>query len=253
MDKDYEIKYHAEEEKNWWFVSRRNVILKLLKRTDKSAKILDIGCGGGPLLLYLKAAGFTNVYGLDFSEEAVAKCVERGLSNVYVMDGHSPKFEPESFDIIIASDSLEHLKNEMQALHNWHSILKSTGSLIIFVPAFMYLWSEHDIINHHYRRYTSGNLKSKVESEGFLVTKKSYWNFFMFFPTTIVRLVQKLKGSFVKSPKKPKDQLPKTGRLLNRLLITLLDLENIFFVSTGLAVGVSAFVLAKKVEREQGI
>ena len=102
MDKDYEIKYHAEEEKNWWFVSRRNVILKLLKRTDKSAKILDIGCGGGPLLLDLKAAGFTNVYGLDFSEEAVAKCVERGLSNVYVMDGHSPKFEPESFDIIIA-------------------------------------------------------------------------------------------------------------------------------------------------------
>ena len=100
MDKDYEIKYHAEEEKNWWFVSRRNVILKLLKRTDKSAKILDIGCGGGPLLLDLKAAGFTNVYGLDFSEEAVAKCVERGLSNVYVMDGHSPKFEPESFDII---------------------------------------------------------------------------------------------------------------------------------------------------------
>jgi len=245
LDKDYEIKYHAEEEKNWWFVSRRDVILRLLRKIDKSARILDIGCGGGPLLLDLKAAGFTNVYGLDFSKEAVDKCIERGLTNVFVMDGHSPEFERESFDVVIASDSLEHLEHEMQALHNWNTILKPDGLLFIFVPAFMYLWSEHDIINHHYRRYTSGNLKRKVESEGFLVTKKSYWNFFMFFPTAIVRLIQRLKRFFVK-PKKAKDQLPNINPGLNRVLIKLLKLENKFFVSTGLAVGVSAFVLARK-------
>jgi hypothetical protein len=67
----------------------------------------------------------------------------------------------------------------------------------------------------------------------------------MFFPTAIVRLVQKLKRGFVKS-KKPTDQLPTIGPGLNKLLIKLLNLENRFFVAIGLAVGVSAFVLAKK-------
>ena len=189
MDKEYEIKYHSEEENNWWFVARRNAILKLLGKVDKSAKILDIGCAGGPLLLDLKAAGFKNAYGLDFSENAVSKCKERGLENVFVMDGHDPKFDTESFDIIISSDSLEHLENDMKALKNWHTILKPNGTLFIFVPAFMYLWSEHDEINHHYRRYTSDNLKKKVESVGFKVEKESYWNFCMFFPTAIYKFL----------------------------------------------------------------
>jgi SAM-dependent methyltransferase len=205
LDKDYEIKYHAEEEKNWWFFHEEMSFSDYWEQTNLPKFLILVV--GRPLLLDLKVAGFTNVYGLDFSE-AVEKCIERGLTNVYVMDGHYPKFNSETFDVIIASDSLEHLENEMQALHNWHIILKPAGVLIIFVPAFMYLWSDHDIVNHHYRRYTSGDLKRKVESEGFLVMKKSYWNFCMFFPTTFVRLIQKVKR-FLSKQKKTQGQLPR--------------------------------------------
>jgi len=90
------------EEWNWWFVSRRKTILSLLKNTDKKSTILDIGCAGGPLLNDLKNAGFENAAGADFSSEAVAKCKSRGLS-AYEMDAHNLQFEPNSFDLLIAS------------------------------------------------------------------------------------------------------------------------------------------------------
>src|SRR5207253_9325776 len=126
-------------------------------------KILDIGCAGGPLLLDLKNAGFYNLYGVDVSEKAAEVCKQRGLENVYVMDGHNPEFEENSFDVIIASDSLEHLQDDMLALKNWNRLLKPGGELYVFVPAFMYLWSKHDVVNQHFRRYTAVELKRKME------------------------------------------------------------------------------------------
>ena len=246
MDKDYAVKYYNEEEENWWFVSRRNTILKLLAGENRAAKILDIGCGGGSLLVQLKKAGFANLYGVDISTDAIEKCKERGLDNVFVMDGHNPKFETATFDIIIASDSLEHLENDKEALHNWNTILQAGGQLIIFVPAFMFLWSEHDVVNHHYRRYTSGLLKAKVNTAGFSVTRSGYWNFFMFFPTALYRVSQKILNRINKKKKEPKDQLKRLNPFVNKMLIQLLSFENLFFRSVGLITGVSVFVQAKK-------
>jgi len=134
----------------------------LLEKENRAARILDIGCGGGPLLLELIKKGLINIYGIDISTNAISKCKERGLDNVLVMDGNSPDFEKATFDIIIASDSLEHLENDVQALDNWNKILQTDGQLIVFVPAFNFLWSGHDAVNHHYRGYTSGKLKAKI-------------------------------------------------------------------------------------------
>ncbi len=240
MDLEYEIKYHQQEEINWWFQGRRNAILKLLAQKNKDLKILDIGCAGGALLLELKKAGFTNLYGIDVSENAAIVCKERGVENVFVMDGHHPDFENESFDIIIASDSLEHLKDDMMALRNWNKLLKVGGEVYVFVPAFMYLWSEHDVINQHFRRYTAVELKSKLEQSGFKVEEYSYWNFLLYFPTTAYRLFQRVKFTFVKN-KAPKDHLKGFNPKINALLTRLLKIENSFFKLLGLPVGVSAY------------
>ena len=243
MDKGYEQKYHSIEEYNWWFVSRRQTILSMLKDAPKDARILDIGCSGGVLLLALQEAGFTNISGLDFSKDAVEQCRSKGLKNVYEMDAHYPNFPEESFDIIIASDCLEHLENDEVALKNWYRLLKKGGKGYIFVPAFMSLWTSHDEINHHYRRYTRPELSKKASTAGFKITKSSYWNFSLFFPTWVIR---SLKRKNRNTNEHPKDDIENVNPMVNKILKGLIRFEDVFFNSVGFPVGVSTMVSVAK-------
>ncbi len=244
MKKDYEEKYHQIEEWNWWFISRRKTILALLKNIEKKSKILDIGCAGGPLLNDLKNLGFESAIGADFSAEAVAKCKQRGLQ-AFEMDAHNLDFEPNSFDILIASDSLEHLEYDEKALKNWFSMLKPGGKIIVFVPAYMFLWSEHDAVNFHYRRYTKTNLTKKMQDAGFAITHKGYWNFAVFFPTGVFRFLQYFKNKISPS-KEAKDQLSGFSPLANKILISWMNFENKIFKSIPFPCGVSVYAEAVK-------
>ena len=243
MDKSYETIYHQEEEFNWWFVSRRNAILKLLRNTPKSHSILDIGCAGGPLLLDLQENNFTACTGLDFSAEAVSKCKSRGLT-AFQMDAHDLKFPSNHFNLLIASDSLEHLEHDSRALSNWHDKLSPGGKLLVFVPAYQFLWSHHDEVNHHFRRYTKSELCSKLKAAGFEVNTSGYWNFMLFFPTFIFRIFSVLKNKII--PSKPKDQLSGLNPFLNKILIAWMKLENNIFTHLKFPFGVSVFAEATK-------
>lgn len=249
MDKEYEVKYHEQEETNWWFVSRRNIILQQLKgnKVPSKAKILDIGSAGGILSLYLISKGYENVYSLDYSEDAIALCKKRGLKNAFVMDGQRPDFPEHEFDVIIASDSLEHLFDDKLALNNWFKILKANGIAIIYVPAFMWLWSKHDEINFHYRRYTRKELNNKLTSCGFTIVKSGYWNFLVFIPTAILRLMQKaFKKGNLKKMNSQSDQLLKLPKWINKILMGLVIFENKLTSKIRLPIGISTFAIAKK-------
>lgn len=244
MDKAYEEKYHDIEEWNWWFVSRRKAILSLLEGTDKHARILDIGCAGGPLLNELKQQGYDNAAGADFSAEAVAKCKSRGLQ-AFQMDAQALEFEPNSFDILIASDSLEHLEKDEQALASWYKILKPGGRIIVFVPAYMFLWSDQDIVNYHFRRYTKSDLLEKMSKAGFTIKKKGYWNFAVFFPTAVFRILQRIKNK-ISPAKVAKDQLSGFGGFSNKILMNWMKLENKIFKAAPFPCGVSVYIDAAK-------
>ena len=174
MEKDFEKKYHDVETDHWWFKSRRKYLLDLLKDIPKNSKILDIGCSSGIFLKDLEKLGFNpeNLFGIDISEKAIANCKANGIKNSFVMDAQNIKLS-ETFDIIIASDCLEHLQDDKKALKNWKNILKIGGQMYVFVPAFMSLWSYHDEVNMHYRRYTGAELKSKLAAENLEILKAS--------------------------------------------------------------------------------
>ena len=244
MDKSYELKYHKLEEDYWWFVGHRDIIYKLINNYDKNAKILEIGCASGSLLKLLEIKGFKNIYGIDISEEAIKLCKKKGIRNCYVMDAVNMKFKDEEFDLIIAADVLEHIKDHSIALNEWKRVLKKNGKMIVFVPAFKFLWSDHDDINHHYRRYSKGELVKALNDSNFNIIRSSYWNFFLFFPVGLFRI---LKRSFkIRNKNEKKDQLYELNPFINKIFIGLLKFENSLIMMLNFPIGVSVFVIAKK-------
>lgn len=253
MDKEYEKKYHELEEKNWWFVARREMLIKQLKalKVPSDAKILDIGSSGGALGLDLRDAGYTNFSLLDYSQDAVNLCKERGMLNAYCMDGHNPEFPEASFDLIIASDCLEHLKDDILALSNWYKLLETNGKLIVYVPAFQYLWSDHDVVNHHFRRYTKNELVSKLKQTSIHVIESGYWNFMLYFPTFVVRKLSNVfkKGKSGVTAEHNNDDLIALSAWQNKMLISLLRVENKLMQYSPFPIGVSTYAIAQKTEK----
>ena len=244
MKKDFEKKYHDVETDHWWFKSRRKYLLDLLKNVSKDIKVLDIGCSSGIFLKDLEALGFKaeNLYGIDISDIAIKNCKANGIQNSFVMDAQNITLN-ESFDIIIASDCLEHLEDDKKALKNWKSLLKIGGKIYVFVPAFMSLWSYHDTINMHYRRYTNTELKSKLLAENLSIQKASYWNFFLFLPVYGYRKI----SSVFNKDKKGEGDISIGNLFVNRVLLQLIIFENKLLKVFNFPFGVSTFCIAKRV------
>ena len=240
MEEEFEDKYHEVEENHWWFVGRRDMIINILKKEDKKSAILDIGCSGGKLILDIQKSGFNDITGIDISRKAVEICKKKGINNCYLMDASFPKFK-KKFDIIIASDVLEHIEKDAATLECWKNLLNDNGKIICFVPAFNFLWSNHDVLNKHFRRYTLAELVNLFHERGFLIEKASYWNFILFFPTFIIRRL-------FPNSKLSKNQLKGGSNFINKLIKNILYFENKILSSLKLPIGVSAFVITKKVD-----
>jgi ubiquinone/menaquinone biosynthesis C-methylase UbiE len=244
MNKNYESKYHLLEENYWWFKSRRQIIYQLIQELNikKDAKILEIGCSGGALIRFLNKKGFNETYGIDISEDAIKICKKRKIQNVNTMDARNIKFTNNKFDLIIASDIIEHIKEDKSALLEWNRILNVNGKMIIFAPAFNYLWSNHDTINRHYRRYNKKSFLKILNETNFQVNRISYWNFTIFFPILGLQILQKnLRLNFQK-----KDRLYKINPIINKLLILLLKIEKKYLHYLNFPIGVSIFAVCKK-------
>jgi len=216
------------------------MIKKILQGYSRNSVILEIGCSGGPLLEILKEMGFSDVLGIDISEESIRHCKMKGLKNTQVMDGSKTNYDNAKFDIIIASDILEHIDQEKRALKEWKRILKKNGKLLVFVPAFKSLWSSHDNVSRHYRRYTKKSLKNSLSKASFKLEKISYWNFISFFPASLVRFLQRY------STKENKDQLYNVNPFFNNTIIKILKFENYLLMKGNFPIGLSVFAIANK-------
>tara|TARA_B100000315_G_C14550309_1_gene575426 strand:+ start:631 stop:1374 length:744 start_codon:yes stop_codon:yes gene_type:complete len=242
MENEYESKYHKIENDYWWFIARRDIIYKLLQNLNisKNSEILEIGCSGGVLLEFLRQNGFQNLSGLDISKKAIDLCKRRNLKNTFVMDALKPNLN-KTYDVIIASDVLEHLEDDSQALSEWNKLLKVNGKLLVFVPAFNFLWSSHDVVNKHYRRYSKKQLTTLLSESNFKIIRASYWNLTLFYPISIYRIFSRIFNS-----KQKKDQMFDVSYLTNKILLILVRFENKILEKINFPVGVSFFVIVEK-------
>lgn len=219
----YREQFELEDE-HWWFRGRREVIWSLLRRTEpqRRLRILDAGCGTGRNLLEFGALG--EVTGVDTSPEALQFCRRRGLETVQEGRVEELPFAAGSFDLVLATDVLEHVRDDLVALRELHRVVVPGGHLLATVPAYRWLWSQHDIDYHHFRRYTLRRLERRVSEAGWAPLAWSYFNSILLPPIAAVRVATKLVGSEAPEGEARQD-LHLTPRALNRALETPMRLE----------------------------
>ena len=236
---------HKLEETHWWYVARRQIVFEwVLGVLDDypAPSVLDVGCGTGFNIAYLRAAGYDRVVGLDFASEALAFCRSRNLPYLVCGDGASPPLRHESFDVVVALDLIEHLEDDVYALRELARVLKPGGSLILFVPAFNLLWGLQDQVSHHYRRYTAGELEEKLRTAGLGVVKLTYANMFLSPLILAGRLVLRLFGNRIRGTSE-NDLHPAWS---NRFLQAVFAAERPLLRHIDLPFGVSLFCIARK-------
>jgi len=194
-----EIKLYQEmysvESQHWWFRARRDILTSLiLKYIPQGNNILDVGCGTGFILEAIQAHDQSQykLWGIDISEIAIQFCQEKGLSQVDQGVLENNTLPEHSFDLIMFLDMLEHLDQDLPSLLLAKHYLKEKGQILITVPAYQFLWSAHDEIHHHKRRYTKKQLTVLLQKAGYEVVFSSYFNTFLFPLIAIARLISNL-------------------------------------------------------------
>src|SRR5262249_48566601 len=240
---EYEAMYQLENT-YWWYVARRELAVQLLKDEINgrgSVWILDVVCGTGA-----NAHAFARIaptIGIDASMEALHFCQSRGIEALTLSSVEELPFDVRTFDVVTALDVLEHTDDELNSLREIHRVTKHGGLLLITVPAYGFLWSEHDEALKHRRRYTAHELRNKLAVTGFEVVRTSYFISMLFFPILALRIWQGLR----KNSTRPKTSLRILPHWLNASLVGLLALERKMFQQINLPFGVSIVALARRV------
>jgi 2-polyprenyl-3-methyl-5-hydroxy-6-metoxy-1,4-benzoquinol methylase len=242
MNIDMYRKFFEVQKKHWWFVVRKKIVLDTIDRylvKNKSAKVLDIGCGSGLMLNALEEVGKT--FGMDMSDEAISFSKE--IFSGKVEKGFLPDqvpYEESVFDLITALDVIEHVDQDVESLIAIRSRLVPGGKAVITVPAYMFLWSAFDDLNEHKRRYTLTELNTKLTQAGFTVQKISYFNTLLFPVVFVVRMLNKL----LKRSGESDVDIPSFP--LNFILEKIFGIEKYLLRFINLPFGVSVLAVVKK-------
>jgi SAM-dependent methyltransferase len=221
-------------DRHWWYRARREVLADLIARRIRppaGARILEIGCGTGPNLDMLGRFGTVDAVEIDPEARAIAS---RRLGRP-VLDAPLPELtgiEAGGYDLVALLDVLEHVERDRDALAAIATKLKPGGRILIAVPAHPWMWSAHDLVNHHKRRYTRKSLRAVIAAAGLKLSWMGYFNSILFPLAAGARLAGRMLHSDDSG-----DKLPAAP--VNRLFETLFRLERYAIGRLPLPPGVS--------------
>lgn len=179
MEIEYELQTHRAEDRHWWYQGRRRVLERTIRRLGlpAGARILDAGCGSGRNMVELARHGA--VTGIELSPTSVRLARERSVGDVVEGSVLDMPFEEGSFELTVSLDVIEHLSDDVAALGELRRVTAPGGVLLVTVPAYQWLWSGHDEINHHHRRYNRRALVAAAERAGWRCERTTHFNSFL--------------------------------------------------------------------------
>lgn len=239
MDRVVYDRMAAHDSTHWWYRARRDILADYLRQfggLPKGARILEIGCGTGHNLPMLAQFGEVEAIEIDpaarnIASERLGRAV--GDAPLPVLPG----VERGAYDLIAVLDVIEHIEDDVAALVAMRERLAPGGKILITVPAHPWMWSAHDVVNHHHRRYTKKTLRAAIAAAGLKPEKLAYFNTLLFPLAAAARLLGKMTG------RQDSDDSPPPP-LLNGLFERIFRLERHMVGRVPMAPGVSIVTLA---------
>jgi SAM-dependent methyltransferase len=237
--------YHRLDElegEHWWFCARRQILKSVITRFApqiSGLRLLEAGCGTGGNLRMLSEFGTLDAFELDDE----ARDIARHKLPIDVKSGALPDgipFKPGSFDVVVAFDVIEHVERDVESLAKLREQLAPDGRLMMTVPALPWLWSQHDVTHHHFRRYTRRQLEGALRRAGLEPVRISYFNTLLFPAIAAVRLFKKA----LSLKEKGDDSMPPV--FMNGLLKKIFGLESNFIGRISMPIGVSLLAVARR-------
>jgi SAM-dependent methyltransferase len=219
------------EENHWWYKERRRILKLLLRKFEVKGTALDIGAGAGRNTRVLLEHGL-DALAIENEETGINLCKKNHIPCLQG-DVLNLPFAENSFSLITLMDVLEHIEDHEKAIKEIYRILKVNGKLILSVPLDMKLWSSHDEISLHKRRYDRKEILQLIEKERFDIILSFNWNSLMK-PIVYLRRKHKIGNDLI--PPSP---------MLNKLLNAVIVIERTKLFTR--IPGVSFFVVAQKI------
>ncbi|MBA2614788.1 MAG: class I SAM-dependent methyltransferase [Actinobacteria bacterium] len=231
----------ALEREHWWPVGRGRILLSLVERECRRRpveRLVDVGPGTGSLLEELRGLVPAAV-GVESDPTARELARSRGLE---ILDGTAAElpFADGSVDLVTAFDVLEHVPDDEAAARELRRVLRPGGSAVVSVPAYRWLWSGHDIVHGHRRRYTKGSLVRALTAGGLTVRRSGYFNAWLLPLAAAARLGARILRRPARS-----DLTPVPPRL-NALLLRIFLSERRRVAAGGFPAGLSVFAVADR-------
>jgi SAM-dependent methyltransferase len=179
--REYRALFEVEDH-HWWFVALRREIARALERHPPSragTRWLDAGCGTGGLLANLRAGAPASRVGVDASLQGLLLARSRGLAGLAAGSVGTLPFAGESFGVVTSIDVREA-----------HRCLEPGGLLILQVPAFSWLFGEHDRAVWTDRRFRRAEVDRLLRETGFSV-RESFYRMSLLFPAAALRRLGK--------------------------------------------------------------
>jgi len=188
------------EERHWWYRGRRAVLEAVLDGLALPAggggsggvRILDAGCGSGRNMVALARRG--TVTGVELASQSLEVARARDLGPVLPGSLDEPlPFADGAFDLAVALDVLEHVRDDDAALRELARVVAPGGRLLVTVPQYRWLWGEHDVLSHHHRRYTRSLLLGRAAAAGLRAERVTAFNAVLLAPIAAARFAQRAR------------------------------------------------------------
>jgi len=237
----------ACEDAHWWYVGLHEMTIDIIQKlipTGAKCNLLDAGCGTGGLIEKSRAC-LPEIVGMEPSEHAFTELKSRKVENLVRGDLLRCPFSENSFDIVTSHDVIGLFAGHdlTLAVNQLCGMVKPEGYLILNLPAFQWLHSDHDRFVGNKTRFNAGQARTLLENENMQVVSITCRLFFLFPLVAASRLLDKLK----RRSKVAHSDVKMPNAIINTILLGIMRLENrLIRLGIRFPWGLSLFVVARK-------